>query len=242
MSVAGRRADPIIWPDSFRSRPGLLDWFRAKAMIVTRFIAACAETAKEASGGRIRLMPQAFPPPWSMLSGFDFSAVAGTGVCAIGVKLYTMHWPMIVRSYGDSLVGLSPALAADHGLADGISRLFGMRDEGERFGSLQEVRYPEPEEPHPAGALAQAAKIRQAQAEAGDVPVHAFAHGYGPLDDVAARAKVAFEAAGGRCGSTATAICPTPSSTPSGSRLAAPKPAGSIGALCLISVSIKPIR
>jgi len=27
-----------------------------------------AETAKEASGGRIRLMPQAFPPPWSVLS------------------------------------------------------------------------------------------------------------------------------------------------------------------------------
>lgn len=182
----------------FQKRPGLLDWFRAKAMIVTQFIAACAETAKEASGGRIRLMPQAFPPPWSVLSGFDFSAVAGTGACAIGVKLYTMHWPMIVRSYGDSLVAQSPELAADHGLADAIGRLFGMRDEGERFGPLREVRYPEPEEAHPVGALAQAAKIRQAQAEAGDVPVHAFAHGYGPLDDVAARAKVAFDASGGR--------------------------------------------
>ena len=41
-------------------------------------------------------------------------------------------------------------------------------------------------------------KIRQAQREAGDVPVHAFAHGYGPVGDVKARVKLAFEAAGGR--------------------------------------------
>jgi hypothetical protein len=181
-----------------QNRPGLLDWLRAKAMIVTRFIAACVETTRDASGGRVRLMPQAFPPPWSMLSGFDFAAVAGSGVCAIGAKLYTMHWPMILRSYGDSLVALSPALAGDQDLADGIARLFGMQDGGKRFGPLHEVRYPDPHERHPAGALAQEAKIRQPQSEAGDVPVHAFAHGYGPLDDVAARARLAFEAAGGR--------------------------------------------
>jgi hypothetical protein len=181
-----------------QAHPHLLDWLRCKAEIVTSFIAACAETVADASGGSVRLMPQAFPPPWTALSGFDYAAVARTGVCGIGVKLYTMHWPMIVRSYGDALVGHAPALARDPGLADDIARLLQMLDPGQRFATLDHARYPEPDEPHPVGAAAQAAKIRQARQEAGSVPVHAFAHGYGPTDDVAARIATAFDASGGR--------------------------------------------
>jgi hypothetical protein len=39
-----------------------------------------------------------------------------------------------------------------------------------------------------------AQKIRNAQAAAGDRPVYAFAHGYGPVADVASRLRTAWEA------------------------------------------------
>ena len=181
-----------------QARPGVLDWLRAKAAIATAFIAACAQTVREASGGQAGLMPQAFPPPWSLVSGFDYAAVAGVGVCGIGAKLYTMHWPMMLRSYGDALVTRNPALTEDAGLANDLARLLDVHDPEQEAGALASVHYPEPDEPHPAGRAAQMRKLRQAQREAGAVPVHAFAHGYGPLDDVRARVALAFDAAGGR--------------------------------------------
>jgi hypothetical protein len=63
---------------------------------------------------------------------------------------------------------------------------------------LEDWRYPEPEEAHPVGGHAQTRKIRNAQAEAGDTPVWALAHGYGPVPDFARRFAIAREASGGR--------------------------------------------
>jgi hypothetical protein len=174
------------------------DWLQAKANIVTRFIAACAATLREASRGRIALMPQAFPAPWNLFSGFDMRAVARTGVAGLGVKLYTMHWPMMLRSYADSIAAANPALADNADLGPALMRVFGVDDRPELYTSPDVIRYPEPEEPHPAGAVEQRAKIIAAAAEAAPVPVTAFAHGYGPVTDVEARVRIAFEAAGGR--------------------------------------------
>jgi hypothetical protein len=65
--------------------------------------------------------------------------------------------------------------------------------------AFEAVRYPEPHEAHPAGDAAMAAKIRAARAAVDDpAKIHAFAHGYGPVEDVARRARVAWEASGGR--------------------------------------------
>jgi hypothetical protein len=178
--------------------PDLVAWLRVKTRIVTDFVGACRETVADASKGRITLMPQAFPEPWTLFSGFDARAIAATGVGAIGVKLYTMHWPMIVRGWADAIGAANPALAGQHGLITQLVRVLDLDERPERWAAEGLDRYPEPEEPHPAGPAAQAAKIRRAVAEAAPVPVHAFAHGYGPLADVAARARIAFEAADGR--------------------------------------------
>lgn len=191
-------AEPYALLRWLQRHPGVLDWLFAKATIVTRFIAACAETVRQASGGRIGLMPQAFPPPWSLVSGFDYRAVADLGVAGIGVKLYTMHWPMILRAYADAIAAGNPAVAAQPRFTEVLARLIEIADEPARFRSIADARYPEPDEPHPVGAGAQRRKIAAARREAGDTPVHAFAHGYGPVDDVRARAAVAFEAAAGR--------------------------------------------
>jgi hypothetical protein len=174
------------------------DWLSAKAAIVTRFIAACAATLLEASGGRIALMPQSFPPPWTRLSGFDAAAVARLGVGAIGVKLYTMHWPMMLRAYGEAVGAANPAIAAHPRLGEALMRVTSVDSDPARYGALADIRYPEPEEAHPVGAAEQAAKIGEAMRAAAPVPVWAFAHGYGPVDDFSRRAAIAFEAAGGR--------------------------------------------
>jgi hypothetical protein len=108
-----------------------------------------------------------------------------------------MHWPMVVRAWADALAAANPGLADDPNLGRGISRLFAMRDDPGPA-ARDEWRYPEPDEPHPAGAKAQAAKIAEARALAGAVPVYALAHGYGPVEDFAARCEIAWRASGGK--------------------------------------------
>ncbi|MGL4242253.1 MAG: hypothetical protein ACRCTI_14180 [Beijerinckiaceae bacterium] len=173
-------------------------WLAAKSGIVTRFIRACAATLREASGGRMRLMPQAFPPPWNVFSGFDFSAIAAEDICGIGAKLYTMHWPMMLRSYADSIAGANPAAGAHPDLGQALMRVADVSDDASLFRSVADIRYPEPDEPHPAGDRQQTAKLKAAMAAAGATPITAFAHGYGPVEDVERRIRIAFDAADGR--------------------------------------------
>jgi hypothetical protein len=106
-----------------------------------------------------------------------------------------MHWPMMLRDYGEALLAANPEIS-DALLARCLARWFDTRDDGGPA-RVQDYAYPEPDEAHAAGAQAQARKIAQAQAEA-SVPVYAFAHGYGPPDDVAARMRIAWQASGGR--------------------------------------------
>jgi hypothetical protein len=171
------------------ARPGLLELARFKAALVTRFIAQAAAALREASGGRIALIPQGFPAPLSFISGFDPAALAPL-VPAMGVKLYTMHWPMILRFWAEAM-GRPDDPALLRALARGLDLVDGDLD-------ADLLRYPEPERAHPVGAGAQARKIAAARAAAGSTPVFAFAHSYGPLEDVAARFRIAWDASGGR--------------------------------------------
>jgi hypothetical protein len=198
LAAAAAGGGPLMLARGLVAERDIADWLSAKARIVTRFIAACAATLQEASGGRIALMPQAFPAPWNLFSGFDMRAVAGLGVSGIGVKLYTMHWPMMLRSYADSIVAGNPALADNPHLGPALMHIAGVDGDARRYATREAIRYPEPEEVHPVGAAEQQAKIMAAVAEASPVPVTAFAHGYGPVSDVEARVRLAFEAAGGR--------------------------------------------
>ena len=87
------------------------------------------------------------------------------------------------------------ALAAHpDSVADGAAAIQRLFDTGDA--PLEDIRYPEPEEAHPVAADAQARKIAEAMRLAPSV--HAAAHAYGPLDDVIARARVAWQASGRR--------------------------------------------
>jgi len=181
--------------DTLAHRPGLLELMRFKAALVEELLAGFRRALTQAGGAAKELVPNAFPPPFSWVSGMDFAAAARHAE-GISVKLYTMHWPMILRFYGDQLHQANAAVS-EALLVRTLSRLFDITDDGGP-GRLAGWRYPEPEEAHLAGLEAQARKIRQAQAAAGTVPVYALAHGYGPAADFRRRFQAAWLASGGR--------------------------------------------
>lgn len=172
-------------------QPALLDWLRFKAVLVEELLTGLRRALDEAAGRRLELVPNAFPPPFTLASGFD-SRRAARHVDGISVKLYTMHWPMMVHFWGKELQAANPEIEESE-LVRALVRWMDIED-GEARPSLTDYVYPGPETPHPVGAEAQARKIRQAQQEAAPVPVYALAHGYGPLEDFRNRLRTAWNA------------------------------------------------
>jgi hypothetical protein len=175
--------------------PALRDWLAFKADLAAGIVATFRQALDEAAPGRM-LVAGAFPPPLSTLSGFSYRR-AGGHCDAVMAKLFTMHWAMMVRGWGDALAAANPALRGHAALPRTLAALFDFVDDA-GYDRLEDWRYPEPEEAHPVGGHAQTRKIRNAQAEAGDTPVWALAHGYGPVADFARRFAIAREASGGR--------------------------------------------
>lgn len=170
---------------------GVADTIRFKATLVEEMLAGFRRVMNEAGAQRMEMMPNAFPPPWTVASGMDFRRVARHS-SAISVKLYTMHWPMILRFYGDQIREANPGLS-DSLLVSALVRWLDIADDG-GLPRLRDYTYPPPDVPHPVGPRAQRRKIVQARADAGDTPVYALAHGYGPVDDFRRRLEVAWNA------------------------------------------------
>lgn len=175
--------------------PGIADWLRFKALLVEELLAGLRRTITESAGKAKELFPNAFPPPFTLASGMDFTRVA-PHCSGASVKIYSMHWAMILRFYGEVLQKANPKVDAKL-LIRALVRWFDIADD-DGLPRLEDYRYPEPDEPHPAGPNAIARKLHQAQADAGDMPIYALAHGYGPLDDFTARLKVAWTASQNR--------------------------------------------
>lgn len=166
--------------------PGVRDLLAFKADLVEALLRAF----RAALPASIGLVPQSFPPPWSLASGFDHGRMAGL-VQGMTVKLYTMHWPMMLRDYALALRRGHPDL--DPGtIARAVVALLSTGDP--LPASIEDLRYPEPEEAHPAGAAAQRDKIGAVRAAvAGRCPVWAQVHGYGPVEDAARRFAIGLE-------------------------------------------------
>lgn len=171
--------------------PGVAAWLRFKAALVEDMIAGFRSTMNEAGGESMELLPNAFPPPWTIPSGMDFRRVAKHS-SAISCKLYTMHWPMMLRFYGDQILAANPGLSSRL-LARALVRWLDIADD-DGLPTVEDYSYPPPDVPHPVGPAAQTRKIHQAQRDAGDTPVYVLAHGYGPVDDFRKRLVVAREA------------------------------------------------
>ncbi|MEM7695428.1 MAG: hypothetical protein AAF318_13330 [Pseudomonadota bacterium] len=170
-------------------RPGVADLLVLRRALVSNLLKRYRAALPEAIG----LVPQVFPPPFHKMSGFDLGAAAAI-TPQIGIKLYTMHWPMILKDWGTAILGLAPHLESA-AVAHALVRLLDTGDA--RPASVDDFAYPPPDAPHPASDGAMAAKIRHARAEAKSASIAAFAHGYGPTGDVMRRIRVAWEASDG---------------------------------------------
>jgi len=176
----------------FMSRKeGLADLGRFKATLVQELLQGFREALTAAGGAGKQLIPNAFPPPFSFASGMDYR-LAAAHCDGISVKLYTMHWPMILRFYGDALKEANPGIS-ETPLVHRLVEILGIAD-GHGLPHLSDYQYPDPETPHRAGPKAQSRKIQMAQRAAGKTPVYALAHGYGPLEDFRQRLEVAYRA------------------------------------------------
>jgi hypothetical protein len=170
---------------------GVLELIVLKALLASDLLSGFRRTMNDCGAEQMAMQPNAFPPPWSRISGFDFGLAAQHSQ-GISVKLYGMHWAMMLRSYGDQLLAANPKIS-ELLLVRALVTLLGIED-GEGPPNLAGYRYPSPDEPHPGGDQAQAHKIAQAQAAAGECPVYTLAHGYGPEDDFQRRFEVAWHA------------------------------------------------
>ncbi len=197
--LTDRHLEPWTEPDGGRhallrllaDHPGVAEGVRFKATLVDELLGGFRAVMDDCGAANMQLMPNAFPPPFTIASGMDFRRAARHSA-AISVKLYTMHWPMILRFWGDQIRDANPGLSA-RALVRALVEWLDIADDG-GLPRLEDYAYPPPDRPHPVGRRAQARKIAQAQAEAGDTPVLVLAHGYGPVDDFRARLEVARDA------------------------------------------------
>ncbi|KUL97035.1 hypothetical protein DK26_03655 [Bosea sp. WAO] len=163
------------------------DLLAYRAALVGDYVRDLAAIVRAVSGGRVGVVMQAFPPPLNRLSGFDFAGIDGA-VDEVSVKHYTMHWPMIERGYVERL---AQATGADPDkmftLVHGALGLNG------NASTREALRYPEPDEPHPAD---NASLRRSVETAAGALRRSRFStivHGYGPPDDVERRFRAVLE-------------------------------------------------
>ena len=166
----------------------LAQHFRLRALLVADYATFLADCVRPTG---MKLFLQGFPPPWNFLSGFDPTALDGLAD-GIGIKLYTMHWPMIERNTIDRLAELGA------GPAEALAPLVQLALEagGEQARPYQAIRYPDPHEPHPAGDATIIGKLSDISAKIRTSEFWALAHAYGPIADVERRLRAALSVTG----------------------------------------------
>ena len=193
VEFADGRDVPFAMVSAFRDNPAIAEVLAFRSTVAGDYLRRFRQAADRVRPG-VELVPIAFPPPMSLLTGVDFNKYS-RHADAVMIKFFTMHWPMIVTYWSESIVAINPAL--DIGLiARAVSTLFDMEDEPSS--NIDDYAYPEPDTPHPAGTQAQLRKVKQATLAAGGMPILPSVHGYGPLDDVERRWRMRWE--GGKHG------------------------------------------
>ncbi len=172
--------------------PGVVGWLRLKAALSRDLLRDWRTALTSAGGTGKQLSANAFMPPYTLFTGMDFQGAA-EHCDSISAKLYTMHWALMVRFWGDALMAANPGL--DEALL--VRALVNLMDltDGEPAGlTLATYDYPEPDAPHPIPNEPQRRKINQALASVGGAtPLYALVHGYGPTDDFRRRLQLAAD-------------------------------------------------
>jgi len=174
-----------------RRYPEILEWLRLKSALSLDLLRDWRDALINYGGDDKELSANAFSPPFSILTGFDFYNAADY-CSAVSPKLYTMHWSVMVEFWGNELLAANPGLD-ESVLVKALAHLFDLGDEitAEK---ISDYGYPKPDEPHPIPNEAQVRKIEQVIAEtAGRAQVTPIVHGYGPFADFCRRLEVVVE-------------------------------------------------
>jgi hypothetical protein len=172
--------------------PGIAEWFRFKAALSTDLLRDWRDALTEFGGPDKELSANAFMSPFSYITGLDFATVSD--VCqSVSPKLYTMHWSLMIKFWGDVLLARNSDLD-EALLVQALANLLDLSDGDEGDKLIQDYGYPEPDEAHPIPTSVQMRKIDQVMvAVGGKIPVHALVHGYGPLDDFKRRLQLVVD-------------------------------------------------
>ena len=85
------------------------DLLSFKADSVRDAAADLRRTMNEAGRSGVALGLNGFAPPWSHVTGMEYASVHQV-VQATRCKLFTFHWPMIVRWWSETLLAWNPGL------------------------------------------------------------------------------------------------------------------------------------
>jgi hypothetical protein len=177
------------------SQFAIQEWLQLKQDLVFNYIHKLRDALDSHGHQDKQLVPHAFPPPFNTISGLDFTRIAPLAN-HIPVKLYTMHWAMIARFYLDQLHENNPQINESL-LVAALFKLLQISDEPAPT-DISGVKYPSPSEAHLPSERVQHKKIALAQTAAGDTPIVALVHGYGPVDDTMRRIDVGLRASNNR--------------------------------------------
>jgi hypothetical protein len=193
--------DGADWPLAIAERlgafPGVAALLSFKASSVQRAAADLRLTLDVAGASGMALGMNGFAPPWSLVTGLDYHRVHRV-VQATRCKLFTFHWPMIVRWWSETLLAWNPGLdeAAVLRAVQAALDLPPPADEHRR--GLADYGMPRPDEPHPIAMEALTRKMNQAVRLSGSSPCLAYVHSYRPAAEFGRvlEAVLASEAAG----------------------------------------------
>ena len=132
--------------NALRAHPGIAEWLRLKADLSVDMLREWRAALTAYGGEDKKLSANAFMPPFTLCTGFDFGRAARY-CSAASPKLYTMHWSAMVEFWGSVLMQHNPDL--DEALVTrALAQLF---DLGDDIGAVRllDYGYPEPHEPHP---------------------------------------------------------------------------------------------
>ncbi len=185
---AGPNRGQFALLNALRSRPGIAEWLRLKSELSVDLLREWRAALTAFGGEDKKLSANAFMPPLTLFTGFDFERAARF-CSAASPKLYTMHWSVMVEFWGEVLLKHNEGL--DEKLVTrALAQLFDLGDSIDAE-SLADYGYPAPDEAHPIPDAPQKRKIAQAKAAAGEgMAITPLVHGYGPDEDFARRLKL----------------------------------------------------
>lgn len=173
----------------------VLEWLRLKAQLSRDIITGWREAIDDAGGTDMELVAHAFMPPYSHVTGFDFTGSSSIANC-LAPKFYTMHWSLMVEFWGRAILD-SNADLDERLVVQCLQDWMQLEHPDTRTPVIKDFGYPEPDAPHPVTRSCQSKRITQVlemtRAREGSARLVPLVHGYGPPDDFEARLNLVAE-------------------------------------------------